>query len=175
MAGLFGVIFVVSGIVGVTMFTKNEVPDFPTYHSNSIVRIAVALNGRGVNTPEPNDGPTQADGTTPAILAYNEMGDYIGWSNWHHRPHIKSGGYVDVVVHQDKGPSQQATYLQLFAGTDAVCIAYISQTWADGQMRGWLGDMGTACGRPTYYSHIFIGNDGHSPGESVSRLDKQAP
>ena len=75
-----------------------------------------------------------------------------------------------MVVDQHEGPGQQATYLQLFAGTDAVCIAYIAQMWADGQMRGWLGDMGGACGMPSYYSHIVVGNDGHVPGKcSISK------
>ncbi|KAF6235251.1 hypothetical protein HO173_006445 [Letharia columbiana] len=151
-----GILYVAFGLVALVTLGKNDVPNIRQHPDNSAVRVAVALNA-------PDDGPTQADGTYPAILAYNEVGDYIGWSDWQHRPHIKSGGFHDVIIEQQKGPGQQATYLQLFAGTDAVCIAYISQTWADGTTRGWLGDMGRACGRPYYYSHIFVGNDGHVP------------
>ena len=162
------------------MFTKLTPEDVPKIRDQirpqqySAVRVAVAINGLGVNSPAPNGGPLQADGTAPAILAYDEIGNYIGWSDWNHKPHIKSGDYVDIVVHQKKGPGQQATYLQLFARKNAICIAYITQTWADGQMRGWMGDMGHACGRSWYYSHLFIGEDGHSPGESSPSHFKQS-
>ena len=162
-----GILYVAFGLVALVTLGKHDVPNIRQHPDNSAVRVAVALNA-------PDDGPTQADGTYPAILAYNEVGDYIGWSDWQHRPHIKSGGFHDVIIEQQKGPGQQATYLQLFAGTDAVCIAYISQTWADGTTRGWLGDMGRACGRPYYYSHIFVGNDGHVPGELVPRVSNKA-
>lgn len=167
------------------VFTKITPQDAPQIHQinpqlrsqdYSAVRVAIAINGLGINSPAPNGGPLQADGTIPAILAYDEIGNYIGWSDWKHKAHIKSGDYADILVHQKKGPGQQATYLQLFARKDAVCIAYITQTWADGQMRGWMGDIGHACGRPWYYSHLFIGEDGHSPGESSPSRDfKQVP
>ncbi|CAD6580871.1 MAG: hypothetical protein ASARMPRED_000354 [Alectoria sarmentosa] len=162
--------FVVAFVAALSvMFTKLTPEDVPKIRDQirpqqySAVRVAVAINGLGVNSPAPNGGPLQADGTAPAILAYDEIGNYIGWSDWNHKPHIKSGDYVDIVVHQKKGPGQQATNLQLFARKNAICIAYITQTWADGQMRGWMGDMGHACGRSWYYSHLFIGEDGHSP------------
>lgn len=161
------VIFVAFSAVAVTRLNKYNLPDNPQEADDSAVRIAVAING--------HDPPLQADGTFPAILAYNEIGDYIGSSDWIIRPHIKSGGYNDETIYQEQGPGQQATYLQFFAGTDAVCIAYIAQTWADGQMRGWLGDMGRACGRPYHYSNIIVGEDGHSPGESIAVGCKQAP
>lgn len=176
----FVVAFVAALSVVFTKLTPQDAPGIgPRFKPDtdySAVRIAVAINGLGINSPAPNGGPVQADGNTPAILAYNEIGNYIGSSDWKHRPHIKSGDYNDVLIRQKKNPGQQATYLQLFAGKDAVCIAYITQKWADGQMRGWMGDMGHACGVPWYYSHLFIGENSHSPGESSpSRVFKQVP
>ena len=153
------------GYVSLLAFSRSNIPHPAARTHDSVVRIAVALNG-AKNLPPPDDSPRQADGTTPAILAFSEIGHYIGWSDWLHRPHIGSGDFVDVTIYQDKGPGKQAAYLQLFAGTDAVCIAYISQVWADGQVRGWLGDMGAACGMPSYYSHIIVGDEGHVPCKS---------
>lgn len=157
------------GLLSSTGFNQYNIPGAKALNGdNSAVRVAVALNSGG-NRPSPWDGPTQADGGFPAILAFNEIGDYIGASDWEHRPKIESGGFEDVVVHQEAlGPSQQPTYLQFFAGNDAICVAYISQVWPDGQSRGWLGDIGHACGRDWYYSHITVGNDHHSPGEFLS-------
>lgn len=168
-----GVIFVKAGLTALTMFTAAETPHKPKHQGDSVVRIAVGLNSHDHSAPSPDDQPWDADGTTPALLAFNELGGYIGGSNWQKRPHIKSGTYTDVTVHQGKGQGQQAPYLQLFAGTDAVCIAYISQLWSDGQLRGWVGDMGTACGMPTYYSHLFVGSDGHAPGKSIFRVSSE--
>lgn len=161
-SGAAGVIYVGGGLVNLLTFGLFDVPQIVFDTNDSAVRVAVALNGR-VDHPAPNDGPTQADGDFPAILAFNELGGYIG-SSWDQEG-IPSGGFNEVVVDQTKGPGQQATYLQFFARNDAVCIAYISQEWADGQSRGWLGDMGEACGRPWYYSHIIVGNEGYSPSE----------
>ena len=168
-----GVIFVRAGIAALTMFTSAQTPNRPKNQGDSVVRVAVGLNSHDHNAAPPNNQPWDADGTTPAMLAFNELGGYIGWSNWQKRPQIKSGTFSDVTITQGHGPGQQAPYLQLFAGTNAVCIAYISQQWADGQLRGWVGDMGTACGMPTYYSHLFVGNDGHAPGESTFRVSSE--
>ena len=168
-----GVIFVKAGIAALTLFTGTETPNQPRHQGDSVVRVAVGLNSHDHNAPPPNNQPWDADGTTPAMLAFNELGGYIGWSDWQSRPRIKSGTYRDVTIYQGKGSGQQAPYLQLFAGTNAVCIAYISQQWSGGQLRGWVGDMGTACGMPTYYSHLFVGNDGHAPGESIFRVSNE--
>lgn len=158
--GGLGVLYVAGGFVNLLTFGLFDLPQVIFDTNDSAIRVAVALNG-GLDLPAPLDGPTEADGDFPAILAFNELGGYIG-SSWTHEK-IPSGGFSEVIVDQAKGPGQQATYLQFFARKDAVCIAYISQQWADGQTRGWLGDMGLACGRDWYYSHIVVGNDGYSP------------
>ena len=137
--GGLGVLYVTGGLVNLLTFGVFDLPQVIFDPNDSAVRVAVALDG-GVDLPAPNDGPTEADEDFPTILAFNELGGYIG-SSWTHEK-IPSGGFNEVIVDQAKGPGQQATYLQFFARKDAVCIAYISQQWADGQTRGWLGDMG---------------------------------
>ena len=40
---------------------------------------------------------------------------------------IRSGGYQDITIDQSQGTGQQPTYLQLNAGTNALCMAYTTQ------------------------------------------------
>ena len=125
---------------------------------NSQVRIGVALNDK-------KNGPTQADGQVPSLVAFNEKEWYIGASNWDKKHHVGSAGYVDVVVHQeDMGPGQEPAYLQVLGHDDAVCVAYIAQTWPDGQQRGWMGDMGRACGKRWFFSNLEVGEEKYKPG-----------
>lgn len=79
-------------------------------------------------------------------------------------PKIPEGGFNDVTVPPlyDGVAGQQATYVQIRAGNDGLCIPYLSQTWADGTQRGWLGDMGKACRQPWYYSDVIVGEN-HKP------------
>ena len=171
-AGL-GVLYVTGGLVNLLTFGLFDLPQIEFDTSDSTLRVAVALNGRS-DLLAPQDGPQEADGDFPAVLAFNELGGYIG-SSWHNDK-IPSGAFQDVIIDQDKGPGQQAAYLQFFAKNDAICIAYISQQWADGQTRGWLGDMGIACGRPWYWSHIVVGDDHYSPSEYPDlEVSKKAP
>jgi len=64
---------------------------------------------------------------------------------------------------QGNTAGEQPTYVQLNVGNDALCIAYLSHTWADGTQRGWLGDMGQACGQSWYYSDVIVGSNSHKP------------
>lgn len=124
---------------------------------NSMVRIAVALNDK-------ENGPTQADGRAPSLVAFNEKEWYIGASEWVANDHVKSGSYVDVVVHQeDDGAGQEPAYMQVLGHDDAVCVAYIGQTWPDGQQRGWLGDVGRACGKRWFFSNVEVGEQKYMP------------
>ena len=123
---------------------------------DSTVRVAVALSDKKA-------GFTDGEGASPMILAFNENGEHIGHSFWGQKGHIGSGSFKDITIHQDAGPGQQATHLQILAQDDAICIAYISQTWADGAARGWLGDMGQACNQQWYYSNVIVGDEGHKP------------
>ncbi|KAH0565860.1 hypothetical protein GP486_000738 [Trichoglossum hirsutum] len=111
---------------------------------DSKVRIAVGL-------------ASQMGGDSPYIAAFNEMTQFVGYYDPSGK--IETGGFSDFNINQhcDKcRKGQQATYLQIFAGDDAICVAYIGQTWADGTKLGWLGDMGKVCGMPNYYSNIQV-------------------
>lgn len=160
--GVFG------SMVGFTGFLPNEFPnkeihmvDRQQQAQDSMVRVVVALNGV--------EGLSEADGPIPAVVAFDENKKYIGASDWSRGfGHIGSGGYADIWVSQKKGPGRQATHLQILGQDDGICIAYISQLWADGTPRGWLGDMGKACGRRYYYSNIVVGDNDHRPCECSS-------
>ena len=158
--------------IGLITLTFNPPLPVDHKHVNSIVRIAVALNDIVA-------GPTQADGQAPSLVAFNEDKRYIGASNWNAKDHVKSGSFVDVVVHQVttiKGQTewydemrtdwtaQKWAYLQVLGRDDAVCVAYIGQTWPNGEQRGWLGDMGRACGKRWFYSNVEVGEEKYKPG-----------
>lgn len=148
------VIGFISASISITNFMKSEMAEKQDQY-DSAVRIAVALNKA--------HHFKDADGTSPMILAFNENGEHIGHSSWERRGHIATGSYKDIIIHQDEGPGQQATTLQVCAMDDAVCVAYISQTWSDGANRGWLGDMGRSCGASWYYSNVIVGDQDHKP------------
>lgn len=145
--------------VGLINLNFEEHLPFDITGVNSMVRIAVALNDK-------RDGPTQADGRAPSLVAFNDKEWYIGASNWVSNAHVRSGSWVDVEVHQeDFGSGQGPAYLQVLGHDDAVCVAYIGQTWPKGPQRGWFGDMGRACGKRYYYSNLEVGEEKYKPGQ----------
>ena len=117
------------------------------------------------------DGLSASEGTVPTIFAYNEQKGFIGqYSSGSGSPTVEAGSFLDVTVdqsvtddHADVGSGQQPTYLQLIASDNAICIAYIAQTWSDGTKRGWVGDVGKACGQNWFHSDVFVGDNHHQP------------
>ena len=151
------VISVVSGAVGIFQFLQSLFPPPPHVPgSTSHIRIGVGLDGTF-------NGQTlsASEGAVKGIRVYNEDQILIGTGKG--GGVIPSGGYQDISIDQSKGPGQQPTYLQLNAGTDALCMAYITQQWPDGTQRGWSGDMGRQCGRDWAYSNIIIDDSGYKP------------
>ncbi|KAF2195023.1 hypothetical protein K469DRAFT_743711 [Zopfia rhizophila CBS 207.26] len=141
------------GLLGV--FTNNITPQ-KVDGGDSSVRIAVGLSG------------TNTGGDPPYIAAFNEETEFVGYYDGGGK--IEQGSFSDLTINQHCGKGchkgQQASYLQLFAGDDAICVAYIAQTWADDTKRAWLGDMGKACGMATYVSNIVVqleNNQVHRP------------
>lgn len=99
------------GLVSLTF--KPHLP-FDLRGIDSVVRIAVAHNDN-------QNGPTQADGRAPSLVAFNEKGWFIGASEWVANGRIESGSYADVVVHQeDDGAGQEPAYLQVLGHDDGV-------------------------------------------------------
>ena len=152
---IIDIITVISGAVSLVGFIEQNVPNKDN-QGNSIVRVAAGISSQGL----------KGGGTAPVIWAYNEqyqmIGQYIDDSQT-----IQSGGFLDLNVNQNvgvngAGKGQQATYIQVVASAP-ICIPYISQTWADGTNRGWLGDMATACGATHGMSTVIVGDSGHTP------------
>ena len=146
------VIGVVSGVIGIFQFLQGLFPPDTNPADSSSLRIGVALNGNGTS---------DADGAVKTINLYNENQEKIGVGKGD--GDIGSGGFQDISIDQSDYPGQQPTYMQLNAGTHGLCIAYITQKWPDGTQRGWLGDMGAACGQSWAYSNIIVSDDGHKP------------
>lgn len=98
-----------------------------------VVRVAAALNGNGLSG---------ADGSVAAVRLYNENQQLIG-----NRAggYVSSGGFRDIYVSQPT--NQQAPFVQIGASNDAICIPYVTTTWADGAQYGWTGDWGYACSK----------------------------
>jgi hypothetical protein len=156
-AAVINVIGAVASVLGIVGFVKTNLPATPD-EDHSALRIAVGLTGN------------LSGGDTPYIAVFNEKKEFIGYWNWvdyifkPSEAYIDAGGFKDISVTQscDKcKKGQQATWLQLFQqpeGLDGICIAYLAQTWADGNNRGWLGDMGKLCGRSWYWSDIIVGD-----------------
>lgn len=129
------VIGVVSGVLTIFSFLQdnfaNNDPD-----GSSKVRFAIGLDGNGLSN---------AGGDLPDIRVFNEVGGFLGAR---YDPGYVGDGRVDIEVKVDQpnGPGQQPTYALFSANDDAVCIAYLAQTWPDNQRYGWVGSWGRMCG-----------------------------
>lgn len=100
-------------------------------------------------------------GNVPGVALWDEFGRSIGGT--------KSGGKkaeqgnfrdISVVANEDVGNITPA-YLSIVAGgVDAVCIATVTVTAADGSKLTWGGDVAKACGETAF----FISNNPAGPG-----------
>ncbi|KAM0324101.1 hypothetical protein ACHAQA_008291 [Verticillium albo-atrum] len=143
-AEVFGIF---TGILGVIKFFEGDLPRQPNqYRAN--YRIAVGLNGGD------GKGLQEAGGQVPIIRIWDENGDFLGAH--YHPGHVDSGSFKDVTVRLKK--KHQPTYAMFTGRNDAVCIAYISSTWADGSSYAWIGNWADkdACNRSWYYSNIWL-------------------
>lgn len=176
--GLIGSAIGMSGSflgIGSTIFglvkTTGEHPIQTT--ANTVVRVAVGLNhDPAKNTvipgknPEPWDSYTleRANGDPPLLVAFDENGEYVGHSHRHKGHKINDGGHHDMEIHHESiRDSVQSTWLQVISQNDGICIAYITETWADDTKRSWLGDMGMWCNYDWSFSNIIVGEDDHKP------------
>lgn len=151
------VIGVAAGVITIFSFLQGLFPHpSPPSGATSHIRIGVGLNGNF-------DGQTLSDseGAVKGIRVYNEDQQLIGTGKGDGV--IPSGGYQDISIDQSQALGQQPTYLQLNAGKNALCMAYITQQWPDGTQRGWSGDMGRLCNQAWGYSNIVIDDSGHKP------------
>lgn len=90
--GLLKVISLISATIGIVNFIKANEPDKKGPY-DSVVRIAVGLNNK-------NGGLQDANGWSPMILAFNELGDPCGVSRFDSLGIIPDGSYRDITIHQ---------------------------------------------------------------------------
>jgi hypothetical protein len=133
--------FLLDGAMGVLQILP--LVDAPAANSQSTVRIAAGL----WNSPD-------LGGDIPGVTVWNDAGKRLGGTG---PPggEVQAGSFADVVVQLNE-PGAQPTYLRLEGGVNSICVAYIGQVWPDGQMRGWLGDMGKLCGWQYYPSDVYV-------------------
>ncbi|TLS23577.1 uncharacterized protein PpBr36_06449 [Pyricularia pennisetigena] len=149
MATVIEIIGVVSGVLGIIQFAQDAFPE--KQKPGSSVRIAVGLDSAG--------GLNNAGGNVPGVALFNEVGGFLGQAQ--NNGQVQDGNFADLTVTQSSG--QQAAYGLVQAGSDAVCIAYTSITWPDGNQYALTGDWGEACGGSWYYSNIFVQSSGYKP------------
>ena len=126
------VIGLVFGIIGLVGVAENSVPPRQPNLMDSTVRLGVALKG-----DEGQPGVLRRTaGDAPLVHAFNENQNLCGSSDKDFHEFITPGSFVDIIIKQEEGPGEQATSLQIIPTTNALCIAYIAQMWADGEHRG---------------------------------------
>ena len=155
------VIGVVSGVLGIVSFFQSLFPPSPStinQAGSSNLRIAAGMNGKGLS---------EANGHIGIINLYNENQEKISYNPYEDNPfggsesEVNSGSFTDFTLDCS---GQQPTYVQIFGTGDAICIAYIAQTWPDGTQRGWSGDVGMLCDQSYWaYFNIIVSGDGHKP------------
>ncbi|KAF7556137.1 hypothetical protein G7Z17_g1655 [Cylindrodendrum hubeiense] len=152
MAAAIEVIGVISGLLGIVSFAQDNFGEADT--TTSSVKITVGLDVSG--------GLDNAGGSLPDVRLFNEAGDFIGISN--SADAITDGSTGEVkITHEDSSNGQQATYALLSANNDAICIAYMTMTWANGDQYGWVGDWGSECGATWYYSNVYVQGTSYKP------------
>ncbi|KAK4097120.1 hypothetical protein N658DRAFT_510637 [Parathielavia hyrcaniae] len=147
MATAFGVF---TGILTVIGFIQSNTPDRPNQYETKF-RIHVALDN-------PHNGPSNAGGDAPDIRVWNQAGQFLGGT--YDPGRVSSGSFRDVTVRLSQ--PHQPTYALFTGNDDAICIAYITNSWADGQKYAWVGNWAdsSSCRQSWYYSNIVL--DGKS-------------
>lgn len=126
--GIFGMF---AGSVGILGFLDSKFGFLNTDLMGSVVRMQVGLSG-------PN--ASGMDGDLSDIRLYDDFGEKIGEK---FDPGFVEDGALskDLLVQSH----QQASYGLFTAHDDAICLAYITIVWPDGQKLGWVGDWGKEC------------------------------
>ncbi|GAP85847.1 hypothetical protein SAMD00023353_1401440 [Rosellinia necatrix] len=141
----------ISGFLGIIQFGIDNIPEVESVGSTVRVRVGLDFNGRLSNT----------GGDLPDIRLFNEAGEFIGITA--DPGTVKSGMAGDITVEHKSNLGQQATYTLFSANNDAICIAYASITWPNGEEYGWVGDWGRQCGGSWYYSNVYISASSYTP------------
>lgn len=147
------VIGLVGSVLGIVQFGQDMMPSGTlSAADSSSLRIGLGLDGVNLS---------QSEGIVGNIKVYNENQIMVGAGSGD--GFMGDGGFQDINIDQHYGPGKQPTYVQINGADDAVCIAYIMQTWPDGKQRGWLGDMGYVCGAHWGYSNVVVDDNNYKP------------
>lgn len=119
MAAAAEVIGVVSGVLGIFSFLQDNFAG--SDNPNSKLRVVVGLDG--------TQGLENAGGGAPDVRLFNENLGFLGAA--YDPGFITSGTNFDITI--DQSEAQQPTFALLTGNDDAICIAYLSQTWPDGE------------------------------------------
>lgn len=150
-AGAIEIIGVLSGLLGIVQFGMDNFAAPETAASS--LKIGVGLDIAG--------GLSNAGGDLPDVRLWNEGGDFLGISA--DPGDIDDGSTKEFKVNHKGNNGQQATYALFSANDNAICVAYVSITWPDGNEYGWIGDWGRACGSTWYFSSLYIKGTDHQP------------
>ncbi|KAI9147427.1 hypothetical protein HJFPF1_12447 [Paramyrothecium foliicola] len=149
----------VGGVLGIIGFHRHPMVESDPTHST--VRIATGLNFEG--------GLSGAGGQVPLISLFAENGQSLGTWKGKGKWKVDDGSFMEVKVRHRKESTKQSTYMTLSGRNDAICIAYITNTWPDDSKYAWTGDWAQLCEPysedplPWYYSNIYIDNENYSP------------
>lgn len=128
---------VVAGVLGIISFAESHFPK-AAETPNAAFRVQVGLDTEPFAEHEVLD----AGGRLPDARNFNAMGIRLGTAVNDHVK-VEQGTFKDFKLVQDV--NQQPVYTLFTANKDAICIAYITTIWPDGQKYAWTGGFGQLC------------------------------
>ncbi|KAL5340167.1 hypothetical protein BJX70DRAFT_127312 [Aspergillus crustosus] len=147
MAAAVQAIGVISGLLGIVNFGITNFKD--TTEPGSTIKVAVALDGA-------NGGTEDAGGDLPDVRVWNDFGEFKAMTA--DPGHVGDGTVGTIEIDHD----QQGVYSLLSANNDAICIAWLTTTWAEaagGNKFAVSGDYGEACGGTWFESNMWTDTD----------------
>ncbi|XWX02407.1 hypothetical protein V2A60_010444 [Cordyceps javanica] len=136
---------VVSGVLGIIQFAKDNIPSDPPV--GAAIRVKLGLGTKGDSHG--------IEGDVAATYAWDTNNEYLGKSGG---AYIKAGDIHDFTIDQDSGGTR-AEYVGVSAAKDAVCISWITVKMHDETEGGsWTGDVGYQCGQHWYHQSESAGS-----------------
>jgi hypothetical protein len=145
--------FLASGAIGTIPLIKQHFDSPKTSHTTT-VRIGLGHNAT-----------TNAilGGNLPGVSLWNEQGKAIGSSTGGKPPSQSSFTDVQISAHPNIG-DDSAAYVSINAeNDDAICVAYVTVSQANGDSSTFTGDVLAKCGATYYESSTTLGTDGSHP------------
>lgn len=125
----------------------------PAYQAATSVRIAAGLTRSGEESQD-------TKGNCPSIALFDGDGHRIGFRRGEGHGIIGDGSFTDIKIDSiDRHDNRPAEYVSVSSGgTDALCVAYVYVTMANGDYWAFYGDVGYQCGAAWYHSNLLVGN-----------------